>query len=324
MTNCAGVLLEDAGIVLLKKLLRVSSRTYLYSCSISLMQDKEFIIFCDESLSKGQYYSNFYGGLIVGSSKYEVLNTTLNKKKEELNLLMEVKWEKVTANYLSKYQELIRTFFSLVARGDIRVRIMFRQNANKPTGLTADQLNGTYFRLYYQFIKNAFGLRYCPQETEPRGLRLYFDEFPTTKEAAAQFKGFIEALGQNTEIQAAGFVIEKQNIAEIRSHDHVLAQCLDVVLGAMAFRLNDLHKKIPDGAHRRGKRTVAKEKLFKLISEEIRKLRPGFNIGTSTSVKTLDEKWSAPYMHWNFVPNQMDFSRELTKNFNKKSPTKPT
>jgi hypothetical protein len=31
----------------------------------------------------------------------------------------------------------------------------------------------------------------------------------------------------------------------------VLAQCLDIVLGAIAFRLNDKHKEIPDGQNRR-------------------------------------------------------------------------
>ena len=38
-------------------------------------------------------------------------------------------------------------------------------------------------------------------------------------------------------------------------------QCLDIVLGAMAFRLNDMHKEKRPDTNRRGKRTIAKEKL---------------------------------------------------------------
>jgi hypothetical protein len=32
------------------------------------MPEKEYIIFCDESDASGKYYSNFYGGVLVGSS----------------------------------------------------------------------------------------------------------------------------------------------------------------------------------------------------------------------------------------------------------------
>jgi hypothetical protein len=33
------------------------------------MTEKEYIIFCDESDRFGKYYSNFYGGVIVGPSQ---------------------------------------------------------------------------------------------------------------------------------------------------------------------------------------------------------------------------------------------------------------
>ncbi len=32
------------------------------------MPEKEYLIFCDESDTVGAYYSNFYGGVMVGSS----------------------------------------------------------------------------------------------------------------------------------------------------------------------------------------------------------------------------------------------------------------
>ena len=75
------------------------------------MNDKELIIFCDESDSNGKFYSNFYGGLIVGSSKYNLITEKLNAKKEELNFYGEVKWSKVTERYLEKYEELLECFF---------------------------------------------------------------------------------------------------------------------------------------------------------------------------------------------------------------------
>jgi Protein of unknown function (DUF3800) len=283
--------------------------------------NKEYIIFCDESDVAGKYYSNFYGGLIVGSSQYEQITARLNAEKQNLNLFGEVKWSKVTEKYLVKYQTLIQLFFHEVRAKHIRVRIMFRQNAHVAIGLTKDQIEGAYFRLYYQFIKNAFGLA-CRQHAGPSTeLKLFFDEFPDTREEATQFKGFILGLKDNPKIRQAGFTIAPENIAEIRSHDHVLAQCLDIVLGAMAFRLNDKHKEIPAGEKRRGKRTVAKEKLYKSILAEIRRIKPGFNIGISTgSGGDLTANWHAPYLHWRFIPSEMEYHKDMTKR-GKKGPT---
>jgi len=289
------------------------------------MPDKEYIIFCDESEVAGAYYSNFYGGVLVGSSHYDRITARLNAEKTRLNLFGEVKWSKVTALYLVKYQELIRAFFDEVHQGHVKVRIMFRQNVHEAIGLTQDQLQGTFFRLYYQFIKHAFGLMHCPQNPQPTKVRLYFDQFPETKEAASQFKGFIFALKDNSEIHKAGFTLAMEDIAEFRSHDHVLAQCLDIVLGAMAFRLNNKHLEIPHGHRRRGKRTVAKEKLYRTIYQEICRIKPRFNIGISTGTPGgPKDRWTAPYLHWRFTPSEWRYREEFTKPKNKTGPTQPT
>jgi hypothetical protein len=282
--------------------------------------NREYIIFCDESEVTGRYYSNFYGGVMVGSSQYDRITSRLNAEKQRLNLFGEVKWSKVSEPYLNKYQELIDVFFDEVRNGNLRVRIMFRHNVHAPVGLTQEQIEGAFFRLYYQFIKHAFGLAYCPASNQPMRLRLYFDEFPETKEAVTQFKGFILGLKDNPKIRQAGFTIAAEDIAEFRSHDHVLAQCLDIVLGAIAFRLNDKHKDKILGTRRRGKRTVAKEQMYKTILAQIRGMRANFNIGVSTGV-TLEERWTAPYLHWCFVPSDVEYRDAYVKAKKKNGPT---
>ena len=280
--------------------------------------EKEYILFCDEFDRRGKYYSNFYGGVIVGASQYQRITDRLNEKKAELNLYQEVKWSKVTERYYSKYQELIATFFEEIAEGHLRVRIMFRQNAHLPRGLTREQVEWSYYLLYYQFIKHSFGLEHV---SVPLRLRLYFDQFPDTEEKSEQFKGFLLGLTKTRKWQAID--IKREDITEVHSHDHVLVQCLDIVLGSMSFRLNDKHKEKPAGATRRGKRTIAKEKLYKEILAEIRKIRPGFNIGMSTEVKSLAERWEKPYLHWAFVPKDEVFDSGLTKKQQKKPNKKP-
>jgi hypothetical protein len=287
------------------------------------MTEQAYIIFCDESDVSGKYYSNFYGGVLVGGSQYDQITARLNAEKLRLNLLGEVKWSKVSEPYLGKYQDLIRHFFKEVHAGHVRVRIMFRQNAHVPVGLTQEQLSGGYFRLYYQFIKHAFGLSHRPPTGKPVALKIYFDEFPETKEAVTQFKGYILGLKDNTKIRQAGFTIAPEDIAEIRSHAHVLAQCLDIVLGAMSFRLNDKHKEIPKGEKRRGKRTIAKEKLYKTIHAEICQIKPNFNVGISTGISP-EERWSAPYRHWCFKSAETEYQKGMTKPKKKRGPTQPT
>ena len=285
------------------------------------MAEKEYLIFCDESDTSGKYFSNFYGGVLVGASHLDRINALLNSEKQRLNLFGEIKWSKVSQPYVMKYEELMRAFFSEVAAGHLRVRIMFRQNAHSPAKLSLDQIEGTYFRLYYQFIKHAFGLFFHPRADHPVHLKLFFDEFPETREACTQFKGFILGLKENPDIRRAGLSIRSEDMAEIRSHDHVLAQCLDVVLGAMAFRLNDKHREIPIGSRKRGKRTIAKERLYKMLLQEIRAIRPGFNIGVSTGVEgDRSRHWSSPYLHWKFVPSEMEYRGEFTKRRQKKGP----
>jgi len=115
------------------------------------------------------------------------------------------------------------------------------------------------------------------------------------------------------------------DITEVRSHDHVLLQCLDIVLGAMAFRLNEKHKVKICGTRRRGKRTRAKEALYRTILTELRKIRPWFIVGVSTSSRgDPNARWSEAYLHWLFVPRDFVYEEQLTKRGEKKSPADPT
>ncbi len=290
--------------------------------ALSMNPQKEYIIFCDESEKAGKYFSNFYGGLIVGASDYQRVTDKLNQVKRDLNLLGEVKFEKITERYLEKYKDLMRGFFTEVAQSSVKIRIMFRQNARRPEGLTAEDRDLEYFKLYYQFIKHGFGLKYAPVESHPIRLRLYFDQFPDTKEKAEQFKGYLLGLPESNYFFSSGrrfLSISKEDITEVRSHDHVLLQCLDIVLGAMRFRLNDWHLEKPPGQRVRGKRTRAKEALYKTIPAEVRKLHPDFNIGITTGHGgDIANRWHHPYRHWLFEPRNFIYDEKLTKRGSKK------
>ena len=195
------------------------------------------------------------------------------------------------------------------------MRVMFTQNARVPVGLSPEQSADSYYLLYYQFLKHGFGLAHIPAHPSPPRIRIYLDEIGDTREQVSKFKGFIQGMADTKTIRAAGgIVLEPAAIAEVRSHDHILMQALDTVLGSITFRLNNKHLEKLSGQNVRGKRTIAKERLYKFILTEIKRVtgKASFNVGISTGLSTFPAgRWSDPYLHWLFVPreHQIDESR---------------
>lgn len=263
----------------------------------------EYVIYADESSEVGPHFSNFYGGVLIRSTDLTPLTEALAAKKAELNFHGEVKWQKVTKGYLEKYVALVDLFFDLVAEDKVKVRLMFTQNRHVPTQLERYHADNRYHILYYHFIKHAFGLRYSHDGLTPRIVRIYLDHMPDTRENNARFKSFLVALSAWPQFRDAGVVIRADQIAEVRSHDHVPMQLLDIVLGAMQFRLNDYHKAKQPNTGRRGSRTRAKEHLYKHILGRVRGIYPNFNVGITTGKQgALEKLWLHPYRHWLFVP----------------------
>lgn len=197
-------------------------------------------------------------------------------------------------------------FFDFVKQDKIKVRIMFRQNAQIPINLTKEQIENGYHLLYYQFVKHAFGLRYHnTNPTEDTYIRLYFDKLPDTHLQNEAFKAHIYGLQGQLIFRQARLKIRLDDIVEIDSKNHSIQQCMDIVLGAMAFRLNNMHKEKPKGARTRGKKTIAKDKLYKHILSLIKESGfPYFNIGVSTGTHSLTDRWNHSYRHWKFIPSE--------------------
>lgn len=267
------------------------------------MPAKNLIIYCDESIDKGRYYSHFYGGIIVPESHRRIIEDRLNAVKEAQNLGAELKWTKISDAYAGKYIAFVDEIFDLIEDNILRIRILFTQNSKRAVGLSEYQLGNQYFLLYYQLVKHAFGLIHSGQDGVTRNVSVFLDEMPAHKDDVLSFKQYVSSLSTSPKFRGARVTIPIDTITGVSSHDHVVLQALDIVLGAMQFRLNDKHLEKPAGKFRRAKRTKAKERVYKHINARIRKLHPGFNIGVSTGTGgDITRRWSAPYQHWLFVP----------------------
>lgn len=278
---------------------------------------RELIIYCDESDISGKHFSNFYGGALVESTHQAEVIKRLTEKKAELNLGAEVKWQKISEHYAGKYVAFLEETFALIGEGKLKIRIMFTQNYFGAARLTSAQRENSFFLLYYQFVKHAFGLKYAGDADIETKVRIYFDKLPDTHEKCAAFKGYVVGLNKNASFRSERIVLKEDQIAEVDSKEHVIMQSLDVVMGAIQFRLNDKHKEKPEGARVRGKRTIAKEKVYKRVNQLIRNLYPGyaFNIGISTGPREIgfEAPWVDPYRHWLFLPSEFEIRPQYAK-----------
>lgn len=257
-------------------------------------------------------------GALVKIPDILLIENALNNKKQELNLNGEIKWTKVTSNYLEKYIDIINLFFSFIKSGKIKVRIMFAQNAYVPDGLTKEHTDNEYNILYYYFLKSAFGLKYS--NTNPfkykMNFSLYLDDLPCSEKQKYNLKHSL--FRYNYELKQHN--IEITEIIEIDSKKHVIQQCMDIILGSINFKLNGFNdlKNIETG--KRSKRTIAKDKLYKVINKNIRDIRKGFNVGVSTGIDgDVTNFWKHLYRHWNFISAYSHFDKSLTKKSNKKN-----
>ena len=105
---------------------------------------------------------------------------------------------------------------------------MFTQNAHSAVGLTREQKEESYFRLYYQFLKHAFGLIYSNSSSKPVYLRIYMDQLPDTKAKAERFKNYIYSLQSQKEFINANIRIRKEDIVEVDGYFSVRAASVQV------------------------------------------------------------------------------------------------
>ncbi|MEM7755969.1 MAG: hypothetical protein AAF297_10080, partial [Planctomycetota bacterium] len=121
------------------------------------------------------------------------MNVELVETKLRLGLTGEIKWNRVNTSVGPRYIEFLKVLFDLVEADRTKIRIMFTQNRNV-ISLTPEQRETSYTRLYYQFIKHAFGLPFAATDGERTRLRLMLDQLPANKEQVARFRGFLSAL----------------------------------------------------------------------------------------------------------------------------------
>lgn len=273
-------------------------------------------LWLDESDKHGVYYSNFYGGILIESKNVEEVLYRMESIRNAAGIIDEIKWQKVNAYHFERYVQIVDELFKMGKEGLLKVRLFFRHNQYEPD-ITPQQRRADYPVLYYQFIKYAFGLVYSG-DTE--GIRLYIDEIPLNQSDKVNFIKHLYALNNDSEFRAHGVKFVEKGISEVDSKHHLPLQFMDLILGAMCFKLNEKDKLKSDGEEKPGKRTILKLKLYKHINSKIREIHPDFNIGISTPIRNEQDRWLQVYRHWSFKPKHHIRNLTRTKKGQKNNP----
>lgn len=88
-----------------------------------------YYIWFDESDKEGEFYSNFYGGILIKSEHLEKVLQMMKCIVEEVGLSgEEVKWQKVNQYTFDKYIRLVDFVFDLLENGFAKIRIFPEQS----------------------------------------------------------------------------------------------------------------------------------------------------------------------------------------------------
>ncbi len=281
------------------------NKSRMNSKSGETVPPREYILYADESIERGAFFSNCYGGLLISSRDRGAVISVLEAEKARLNLHGEVKWQRVTLNYLDKYQRLTSVFFNFVRDGRIRMRILFTDNFRAPNSLASLNFKERYLLLYLAFIEHTFDVRYRTPCNNPVRLRLLLDELPVPAEDKRDFRQQLYKLNSSPAFQSGNVRIFPGAIGEIDSRDHVLLQCLDIVLGAMQSRMNTGP---PDPSSPVRKRSAAKHQLSTYVLHQVRSINPGFQLEETTPV-AAGQGWLCSCRHCLYGPGGIEDNR---------------
>lgn len=227
-----------------------------------------FNLYCDESchLENDKQKSMVLGGVWCPRNKVKSITKDINaiKAKYGLSKFAELKWTKVSPSKLDMYKEIVSYFFD---NTDLHFRCLVVKDKSE---LTHEKFNQThddwYYKMYYYMIVNVIE----PSEE----YNIYLDIKDT--QSAYKVKKLQEVLANSIH----DFDLSKiRNVQNIRSHESVILQLSDILIGAVGYNSRDL-----DGSN-------AKLELMELI-----KLKSGYSWNKNTLYK--EEKfnmlfWSA-------------------------------
>ncbi|MCL2028142.1 MAG: DUF3800 domain-containing protein [Bacteroidales bacterium] len=185
--------------------------------------NKTFNIYCDESchIEHDHKPYMFLGSISCAYNQTRLHTENIKELKKKHNLHTEIKWSKVSQPQLHFYLELIDYFFAT----DLKFRAI---------GIEKSKINNTnfnqtyddfYYEMYYRLLNHRINSQYA--------YNVYLD----IKDTLSARK--VNRLKEILNVQYGVF----RNVQNMHSHESVLMQFADFLVGAISYYKNNDEKK---------------------------------------------------------------------------------
>ncbi|MDR0581660.1 MAG: DUF3800 domain-containing protein [Prevotellaceae bacterium] len=187
--------------------------------------DKTFNIYCDESchLENDHKKFMFLGSVSCAYPQVERHSKRIDELKKEHHFYAEIKWTKVSHSKLRFYLDLVDYFFDT----DLKFRILGVEKSKINNDVFSQTYDDFYYKMYYRLLHYNINPFY--------NYNVYLDIKDTL--SACKVRKLREIL--NTKLGVF------RNVQNIRSHEALLMQLADFLMGAISYNINDdAHKNI--------------------------------------------------------------------------------
>ena len=185
--------------------------------------DKTFNIYCDESCHLENDHKDFMflGSVSSAYNQVRLHTARINELKKKHRFYAEIKWSKVSQSKIHFYLELIDYFFAT----DLKFRAIGVEKSKINNQNFAQTYDEFYYKMYYQLLNHKINSCYS--------YNVYLD----IKDTLSAYK--VRRLREILNTRYGVF----RNVQNIRSHESVLMQLSDFLMGTISYYKNNKEKR---------------------------------------------------------------------------------
>jgi hypothetical protein len=259
-------------------------------------------------------YWSFFGGIFAPKQDADRLDTKLHAIRDGHRYRREIKWSDLSPQWLPLYIDLVNELFVHLTNHDVRYRQAFRDRSVvfvPPVGAPQDSILDVEFKLYYQFIKHSFGLKYLPLAQGGFDKIILRLDTHSSQKHRSRFKEFAEGLPR-----LLGRTDLEIDCTHHCSTKLIRIQMCDVLAGAAGSYGNKFHDKRATGQRGMTEYQKCRHTLARHIYNKMRNLnnltrgKNAFNWFESTG---RDGNPKNALLHkiriWKFIPSHYKIDR---------------
>lgn len=238
------------------------------------MPGRLYHIYCDESCTGKDHTHMVFGGIMLPADRVAAFEDSVPQWRERVNMRSELKWNKVTDNKLAEYKEFVHGIFRYIDKKELAFRsIVFKRCDLDHSTLRAKNNELGFNKLMFTFLFHCFLSRLF------HGDRVLI--FPDERHSYRPSE--LKRILNRKALAEWGWEEPVRSIEPVASHDKIVMQMNDVLMGAVGHQNN--------GRERVADCRPAKIELARFIAERARL--------TSLCVHT---RQSAHFGIWQFQP----------------------